>query len=141
MSNQPFVDRRSINFAPSTTRSATLIDANYAPPQLNEENGSPSWIVRAANFVVTITRAMPGTRLVRKGQVDEYMLFVPPGVTVDVEGGGERLTVELDFLRRSFPQATAGSSPMPGGTSSEFSPTKLRISSRKALTPPPMRVT
>lgn len=98
MNNQPFVDRRSIDFAPSTTRLASLTDANYAPPQLNEENGSPTWIVRAANFVVTITRAMPGTRLVRKGQVDEYMLFVPPGVAVDVEGGGERLTVEPDSL-------------------------------------------
>jgi hypothetical protein len=98
MSNQTFVDRRSIDFAPGARRSATMIDANDASPQLNEENGSPTWIVRGANFVVTITRAAPGTRLVRKGQFDEYMLFVPPGVAADVGAGGELLTVEPDSL-------------------------------------------
>ena len=98
MSNQSFVDRRSIDFAPGARRSATMIDANDASPQLSEENGSPTWIVRGANFVVTITRAAPGTRLVRKGQFDEYMLFVPPGVAADVGAGGERLTVEPDSL-------------------------------------------
>lgn len=75
-----------------------MIDANDASPQLKEENGSPTWIVRGANFVVTITRATPGTRLVRKGQLDEYMLFVPPGVAADVAAGEERLTVEPDSL-------------------------------------------
>lgn len=98
MNNQTFVDRRSIDFAPSTRRSATLIDVNDAPQQLSEQNGSPTWVVRGANFVVTITRATSGERLERKGQPDEYMLFVPPGVVADVEADGKRLTVEPDFL-------------------------------------------
>jgi len=98
MSNQTSSDRRSIEFAPGIKRPPTIIDVNDAPPQRIEDNGSPTWIVRGANFVVAITRAKPGTRLGRQAQASEYMLFVPPGVLADVKAGGERLTVESDSL-------------------------------------------
>jgi hypothetical protein len=98
VSNQTFIDRRSIDFEPGTRRPATMVDANDAPPQLIDHTGSPTWIVRGANFVVTITRATPGTRLVRKGQVDEHMLFVPPGVSADIVTREEGVTVERDSL-------------------------------------------
>ncbi|MFM0287966.1 cupin domain-containing protein [Paraburkholderia megapolitana] len=98
MNNKTSVDRRSIEFAPGIKRSPSIVDANDTPPQRIEEDGSPTWIVRGANFVVAITRVQPGTRLSRRAQADEYMLFVPPGVLADVEAGEERLTVEPDSL-------------------------------------------
>lgn len=81
-----------------TKRQATVLDTNEAPPQLRGDDGSLTWIVRGANFVVAVTRAKRGTRLIRKRQVDESMLFVPPGVTAEVVVSGERLAVEQDSL-------------------------------------------
>jgi hypothetical protein len=98
MSNQAFIDRRSIVFSPATRRPATIVDVNDVPPQLIDSNGSKTWIVRAANFIVAITKAVAGTSLHRDGQIDEYMLYTPPGAGAEVSSRGERLAVEPDSL-------------------------------------------
>lgn len=95
MTGQPFIDRRAIAYA-AEARPATLVDINDAEPQLVEADGSPTWLIRAANFIVAITRAKAGTRLARVGHLDEYMTFsLQP---IDVSAGSERLMTEPDAL-------------------------------------------
>jgi len=50
------------------------------PPQIPAEQ---SWITRAANFAVRLTRAKSGTTLARADNPDEYFLLLPDvGATV-----------------------------------------------------------
>lgn len=64
-----------------------------------ETPGARTWVARGANFVVTVTQASAGARLERRGQPDEYMVFLPEsGATVragneSVEAGPESVTI------------------------------------------------
>lgn len=64
-----------------------------------ETPGARTWVARGANFVVTVTQATAGARLERRGQPDEYMVFLPEsGATVragneSVEAGPESVTI------------------------------------------------
>jgi hypothetical protein len=63
------------------------------PPQIDDANGR-TWLTRGANFIVAYTQANPGATLVRKGQLDEYVLLIEsPEPWVLVTAGGE--TVEV----------------------------------------------
>jgi hypothetical protein len=63
------------------------------PPQIDDANGR-TWLTRGANFIVAYTLANPGATLVRKGQLDEYVLLIEsPEPWVLVTAGGE--TVEV----------------------------------------------
>ena len=82
----------------STLRPASVARWNEQPPQI-ENAGVRTWVARGANFVVAVTQAIPGTRLERRGQPDEYMVFLPEGgATIRagkdaIEAGAESLTI------------------------------------------------
>ena len=59
----------------------------------------PGWVTRGANFVVVVSQAQAGDVLVRDN-LDEYVLLVPetPGLSVNVQSGGETLQAEADSL-------------------------------------------
>jgi hypothetical protein len=72
----------------ATACQPTTVDFAEAPPQLREADGAPTWIVRAANFVVAVTRVSKGTRLARNDQPDEYVVVTPPDLAARVNAGG-----------------------------------------------------
>ncbi len=76
----------------------TLVEFTKAPPQSHEADGAPTWIVRAANFVVAVTLASRGTRLVRNSQPDEYVLVTPPDLAARVSAGGREIRAVPDSL-------------------------------------------
>ncbi|AGP60599.1 hypothetical protein [Streptomyces rapamycinicus] len=54
-----------------------IFDFSRTGPDETSPAGSRSWIVRAQNVVLFYTRAVPGERLTRNGQQDEYMMILP----------------------------------------------------------------
>ncbi|MBL0419926.1 hypothetical protein JI739_06160 [Ramlibacter sp. AW1] len=80
----------------SPTRPASVARWHDQAPQ-SEAPGARTWVARGANFVVAHSQAADGARLERRGQPDEYMLFLPEcGATI--EAGGERLEVGPESL-------------------------------------------
>ena len=78
--------------APARQASYSLL---YAEPARAGPAGTTAWVTRAANFAVAYSRVEVGDVLAREGplQPDEYMLLVPPGVTVEIEAGDARETL------------------------------------------------
>jgi mannose-6-phosphate isomerase-like protein (cupin superfamily) len=56
-----------------------------------------SWIIRAANFVVRLTRALPGTRLACRAGPDEYFVLLPE-TGAAVSAGGRTLEAQPGTL-------------------------------------------
>lgn len=79
-------------------RPATYVEHAKSAPSLHEADGAETWLTRGANFLVALTKAKPGTKLVRAGNPDEYMLMLPPGVNAKVTAGGETITANGDSL-------------------------------------------
>lgn len=68
--------------ATTTLRPASVVRWHEQAPQ-QEAPGARSWIARGANFVVAVSDAAAGTRLVRRAQPDEYMvLLTDSGATI-----------------------------------------------------------
>jgi mannose-6-phosphate isomerase-like protein (cupin superfamily) len=65
-------------------------------PQI-ETPGAHTWVARGANFIVTLTQASAGARLERRGQPDEYMVFLP-GAGATVSAGGATLEAPPESL-------------------------------------------
>lgn len=65
-----------------------------AAPQLPAQN---SWVARAANFAVRLTRAKAGIELPRDTNPDEYFVLLPE-VGATVTAGGETIEVEKGTL-------------------------------------------
>ena len=82
----------------ATTYRPTIVEFAQAPPQLREADGAPTWIVRAANFVVAVTRASRGTRLVRGAHPDEYVIVTPLDLAARVSAGGQDVQAVPDSL-------------------------------------------
>lgn len=78
----------------TTIPQASVCQPDDAPPQVTGSDGTQTWLTRGRTFVVAISRVVPGARLERTDQNDEYMLLVPVGLSVTVQAGGE--TVESD---------------------------------------------
>lgn len=82
----------------STLRPASVVRHHDRPPQI-EAPGARTWVGRGANFIVTVTQVQAGARLERRGQPDEYMVFLPDtGATISaaadsVDAQGESLTI------------------------------------------------
>lgn len=80
----------------STLRPASVTRYYEQAPQI-ETPGVRTWVARGANFIVTVTQASAGARLERRGQPDEYMVFLPEsGATF--RAGGETLEAAPDSL-------------------------------------------
>ena len=83
---------------PPPARLASVARWYDQPPQ-RKTPGAGTWVARGANFVVTVTQAADGARLARRGQTDEYMVFLPEcGATIEagtecVQAGTESLTI------------------------------------------------
>lgn len=73
---------------PAAARRATDCLLYDAAPRAGAA-GAAAWVMRAANFAVAYSRVAAGERLERVDQPDEYMLIVPPGMTVSIDSGGE----------------------------------------------------
>ncbi|NTH16784.1 hypothetical protein G6L99_32235 [Agrobacterium rhizogenes] len=66
--------------------------------QLNEANGSRTWITRGANLVVSVTQAAAGTTLVRDNNPDEYMLILPDETGATLTTTAENVSVHGNTL-------------------------------------------
>lgn len=71
-------------------RAATSAPFYGCPPQLAEPGGAQSWITRAANLVVTVSKVEAGAVLERKADTDEYLLALPPGLRARVQTFGDK---------------------------------------------------
>lgn len=56
---------------------ASVADHSRQPPQYRESDGAPTWVTRATNFVVAITRVASGTTLNSTGVQDEQIVLLP----------------------------------------------------------------
>lgn len=66
----------------------------YDTPPQDEQNGSRTWYVRGCNFVLAYSETTEGAVLERKGQADEYVLYLAdPADKAVVEWGGEKVEV------------------------------------------------
>lgn len=86
-------------------RKATHARLYRETPQQTDPNGSRHWIVRAANFVTTVTEAAGETVLSRHAHPDEYMVLLPEGGAT-IEANGER----IDALPESLTIVPPGNS-------------------------------
>ncbi|WP_152529105.1 cupin domain-containing protein [Stutzerimonas azotifigens] len=82
----------------STPLPPSVLRAYQEPPQKIEVDGSPTWILRGAHFVIALTRAHAGCILERVFQTDEYLLLLPPGVSAKVDADGETLVANGNSL-------------------------------------------
>ncbi|MFO7324877.1 MAG: hypothetical protein DIU62_004085 [Pseudomonadota bacterium] len=65
-----------------------------ALPPAETTRGSRTWYGRGQNFVVAYSEVEPGARFERRGQKDEYMLFLPEqGEGARIEAGGEAVDI------------------------------------------------
>jgi len=78
----------------TTIPQASVCQPDGSPSQVTGPDGTPTWLTRGRTFVVAISHVVPGARLARNDQNDEYMLLVPAGLSVTVQAGEE--TVESD---------------------------------------------
>ena len=71
----------------------------YAEPPRHSGPLHDDWVARGSHFVLVYSRVRAGARLVRAGQVDEYMVLLPDAAariiagTDSVEAGGGSLTI------------------------------------------------
>jgi quercetin dioxygenase-like cupin family protein len=77
-------------------RPASVARWHDQPPQVHAA-GERTWVARGANFVVTVTDAEAGARLVRHGQPDEHMVLLVDGAAT-VRAGDEVLQAEAESL-------------------------------------------
>ena len=70
-------------------RRATHARHYASPPQVTDKDGTRHWITRAANFVVVVSDAKAGAVLERKGQADESMALLTPGVAATLRANGD----------------------------------------------------
>lgn len=74
---------------PSAPRPASVARHHDRPPQ-HEAAGIRTWIARGANFIVAVSEAQPGARLERRGQPDEYFVFLPDAAAT-IRAGAQRV--------------------------------------------------
>jgi hypothetical protein len=79
-------------------RKATHAKLYAKEPQRTDADGTRRWITRAANFVVVVIDAVKGAALERRGNPDEYMLLLPPGVKAMVAATRETIDAKGDSL-------------------------------------------
>ncbi|MDB5575704.1 MAG: hypothetical protein JWR80_880 [Bradyrhizobium sp.] len=93
-----FVDRRAIPQGAAPIRDHSFGEFAQANCQIEEADGSPTWLLRGANFIVAATRVHNGTVLARTEHPDEYMVIAPPEMTLHIAAGGAALDVKADSL-------------------------------------------
>ncbi|MDR8402158.1 hypothetical protein NE850_38195 [Paraburkholderia sp. USG1] len=76
-----------------------VADHSVDPPDYREQDGSPTWVTRGANFVIAITRVREGTKLSVEGVPDEHMVLLPDaGVSITCERPVKRRDVSGNRL-------------------------------------------
>lgn len=93
--------------AGAPAREATYARYYQSPPQVTDGAGAKTWITRGANFVVTVTQAVPGTVLERANNADEYMVLLEPGAGAVLEAGKDRVESPGDSLTIMPPGASS----------------------------------
>src|SRR6476660_1428385 len=79
-------------------RAATHAKHYEQPADVTEPDGTSSWITRARNFAVAVSRVKPGAVLERHDNPDESMVLLAPGVAAYIESNGEGVRSEGDSL-------------------------------------------
>lgn len=79
----------------SGSKQPTVAHFDGAPQ--NKADDSQDWIVRAANFVVRLTRCTAGARIVQNNCVDEFFTHVVSG-SLQVQSDGDVETIGSDML-------------------------------------------
>lgn len=79
-------------------REATRVAFHDMAPQIADDGGARTWLVRGGNFVVAVSEVSEGAALARADNADEYMVLVPPGLSATIEAGGETIEAEGDTL-------------------------------------------
>ena len=93
-----FVDRREIRQGDVPLRDHSFGEFAQANNQIEEADGSPTWLLRGANFVVATTRVRNGTVLTRPDHPDEYMVIAPPEMALHITAGVVAFEVKADSL-------------------------------------------
>ena len=75
-------------------RPAQYFEFLQLEPDEVSAGGSRSWLVRSQNCCVVFSLAVPGDRLGRDAQPDEYMVLLPPGSSAEVTAGDDRRSVD-----------------------------------------------
>lgn len=75
----------------------SINDASRHPPQLRGDDGAGTWITRATNFVIAVTRCLPGTVIDGEDLPDESMVLLPDTGAL-VESGSGRAEVAADSV-------------------------------------------
>jgi hypothetical protein len=79
-------------------RRHTLADWRTEMPQQLESGGAPTWALRTANFVTTVTPVNGDLQLNRPDNPDEYMLVIPPRLQATVQAGSQSIECDGDAL-------------------------------------------
>ncbi|NML46489.1 hypothetical protein HHL11_22275 [Ramlibacter sp. G-1-2-2] len=82
--------------AAPTLRAGSVARWYDQAPQI-EAPGVRTWVARGANFIVTFSEVAAGARLQRRGQVDEYMVFLPDA-TATIRAGSEQVQAGAESL-------------------------------------------
>lgn len=69
-----------------------------APPAYIDETGVQHWVTRGANFVVVVSRVLPGTVLESRAQVDEHFVLLPESIGAQFEADGVPAQANGDTL-------------------------------------------
>lgn len=93
-------DPRADLFAAAATPPATGLIAEeqlatfYDTAPQEEQDGNRTWYVRGCNFVLAYSETSPGAVLERKGQADEYVIYLgDPADKAIIEWGGEKVEI------------------------------------------------
>lgn len=91
-SKSSFADGRQMA-ATTICRPASFGELGVGAPQRIEADGTSSWIMRGANFIVMASRVAKGSIIAQDDIVDESMLLLAPAVPIDIMAGGERAEI------------------------------------------------
>jgi hypothetical protein len=82
-----FSDGRQFATVQASCRPPSFAQLDGPDPQRIEPDGTPTWIMRGANFVVAVSRVKAGAEIIQDVP-DESMLLLSPAVPVTIEAGG-----------------------------------------------------
>lgn len=71
---------------------ASLSEPYKDKPQIIEQDGAKTWLVRSKTFVVAVSEVKESNKLFRQNNPDEYMLYISDGMKCTINANGETLT-------------------------------------------------
>lgn len=92
-----FSDGRQLYTDSASCRAASFGQLDGSNPQRIEPDGTPTWVMRGANFVVAVSRVKAGTDIIQDVP-DESMLLLSPAVPITIQANGVSQDVTEEAL-------------------------------------------